>query len=48
MIEVEERTVSNDEETIQTIAQVSPIFLITSEMLQMDEGIAQTPVKYLA
>jgi hypothetical protein len=48
MTEAEERTTSSEEHTIQTIAQVSPSFQVTSEMLQMDEAIAQTPLKYLA
>jgi hypothetical protein len=45
---VEARTVPNEEDTIQTIAQASPSFQVTSEMLQMDKVIAQTPLKDLA
>jgi hypothetical protein len=35
---VETRTAPSEQDTIQTIAQVSPNFQITSDMLQMDEG----------
>jgi hypothetical protein len=46
--EVEERTASSKEHTIQTIAQASPSFQVTSYMLQVDEAIAQTPLRDLA
>ena len=47
-IEVEERATSSKQDTIQTIAQASPNFQVTSTMFWMDEAITQTPLKDLA
>jgi hypothetical protein len=44
----EARAAPNEQDTIQTIAQVSLTFTVTPNMLQMDEMIAQTPLKDLA
>jgi hypothetical protein len=38
---------SRKQDTIQTIAQVSSNFQMTSNMLQMDKGVSQTPLKDL-
>jgi hypothetical protein len=38
----------SEHEMIQTIAQASPTFHITPNMLRIDEIVAQTPLKYLA
>jgi hypothetical protein len=46
-IEAEARTAPSKQDTIQTIVQMSPNFQVTSNMLQMDETIAQTPLKDL-
>jgi hypothetical protein len=40
--------VQNEEDTIQIIAQASPSFQVTTYMLQVDEAIAQMPLKDLA
>jgi hypothetical protein len=45
--EAEARTASSEKDTIQTIAQASPNFQVTSNMLQMDETVAETPLKDL-
>jgi hypothetical protein len=45
--EAKEMTMPSEEHTIQNIVQVSPSFQVTSYMLQMDEAIAQTLIKYL-
>jgi len=46
--EAEARTMSSEQDTIQTIEQASPNFQVTSNMLQVDEVISQTPLKDLA
>jgi hypothetical protein len=43
-----DKTTQNEEDTIQIVAQASPSFQITTYMLQVDEAIAQMPLKYLA
>jgi hypothetical protein len=47
-IEEENKSTQNEEDTINTIAQESPSFQITTNMLQIDDAIAQTPLKDLA
>jgi hypothetical protein len=44
----EARVTSREKDTIQTIVQASPNFQVTFNMLQMDEIVAQTPLKDLA
>jgi hypothetical protein len=45
--EVEARVALSEKDTIQTIAPASPNFQVTSNMLQMDETLAQIPLKDL-
>jgi hypothetical protein len=47
-MEAEARIFPNEKDTIQTIAQASPTFPVTPNMMHMDETIAQTPLKDLA
>jgi hypothetical protein len=42
-----DKTTQNEEDTIQLVAQASPSFQITTYMLQVEEAIAQMPLKYL-
>ena len=47
-IEAEARTMSNEQDTIETIVHAIPNFQITSDMFQMDEAVSHTPLKDLA
>jgi hypothetical protein len=45
--EVKTRATSSEKDTIRTIAQANSNFPVTPNMLQMDEMVAQTPLKDL-
>jgi hypothetical protein len=45
--EVKARATSSEKDTIRTIAQANSNFPVTPNMLQMDEMVAQTPLKDL-